>query len=1127
MNPQRVFGPYDPPRTQFVDVLRYWADQKPNDDAYIFTDGDSYEERLTYGELWRRVRGLAGGLQQRELAGARVLLLYPPGLDFVIGFFACHAAGAVAVPAFPPRRNRKSTRIRWMAQDADASFALTNRTTYHNLVLNPEAQDDLRGMELIIADDPANDRRENWYSPDLSADHLAVLQYTSGSTGNPKGVMLTHGNLIANCELINRAFCPTPYSVGMTWLPTYHDMGLVGGILQPMFIGRPNVLMSPMTFLQRPIRWLQAITRYRVTISGGPNFAYQLCVDKVTDEEMTGLNLRHWATAFNGAEPVRASTIANFSRRFASVGFSRSSFLPCYGMAETTLIVTGGPAHDPPVIRSFARSELDRGVVRPVAEQQLDARPLVGCGEVLENEKVLVVDRDTRAEIAEDRVGEIWVQSRSVGQGYWKDAERTAEVFGATTAGGDGKWLRTGDLGFFHRGQLYVTGRVKDMIIIRGVNRYPEDIELTVERHSAAVQAGAVAAFAAESEDRERLIIVAETVRRRDLDWHAEIAAIRRAVTAQHDLPPDAVYLVRPSSVPKTSSGKIQRHACQRDFNSGQLKVVASWDASTHKTQPQSARRWTDLGQTPDSTIVETVYDAIRSIAKERAATLELSTSIVMDLGLDSLERMQIAHRLEESFGARFPEEVLQEIETVREIAVAIEDHLAGSDAAAARARQRSQHPRRSPGDIPAVRVEPEYAFEQIPEYKQLQKIKQLYQQGGGFDPYFTVHEGTVRDTTKIDGREFISFASYNYLGMSGDPAVSAAAKHAIDQYGTSVSASRLVSGEKPLHLELERELAQFLGTEDALTFVGGHSTNESVIGHLIGPKDLVLHDALSHNSIIQGALLSGAARRAFPHNDLRALDSVLTQLRSQYRRVLIVVEGVYSMDGDYPDLTRLIEIKTRHRCWLMVDEAHSLGTMGTTGRGIGEHFGSKAGDVDIWMATLSKSLGSCGGMIAGSAALVEYLRYTAPGFVYSVGMPPAAAAAALSSLRVLRAEPERVQRLQQKSARFLEALKRLGFNTGLAMPGVPIVPLITGTSLGALQLSKALIAKGINVQPILHPAVEESAARLRFFVTACHSEKQLTHTADALRETAQQIGLPRIEYQRSAADRSMLERTG
>ncbi len=335
---------------------------------------------------------------------------------------------------------------------------------------------------------------------------------------------------------------------------------------------------------------------------------------------------------------------------------------------------------------------------------------------------------------------------------------------------------------------------------------------------------------------------------------------------------------------------------------------------------------------------------------------------------------------------------------------------------------------------------------------------------------------------------------------MSGDPTIAKAAKDAIDRYGTSVSASRLVSGNKVVHRDLELAIADLIGSEDAIVLVGGHATNETIIGHLFGPGDLILHDALAHNSIVQGSILSGARRRPFPHNDWRAVDRLLEEHRGDYRRVLIATEGVYSMDGDIPDLPRLIEVKKRHKAFLMIDEAHSVGVLGRRGRGIGEHFDVHPSDVDLWMGTLSKAFGSCGGYIAGSQALIQYLKYTAPGFVFSVGITPSNAAAALAAIQLLEDEPERVACLHERSRLFLELAKSWKMNTGNSKDS-PVVPVILGNSLHCLEISQAMQRRGVNVQPILHPAVEEKAARMRFFITSNHTEDQVRYTVQALAE--------------------------
>jgi 8-amino-7-oxononanoate synthase len=385
-----------------------------------------------------------------------------------------------------------------------------------------------------------------------------------------------------------------------------------------------------------------------------------------------------------------------------------------------------------------------------------------------------------------------------------------------------------------------------------------------------------------------------------------------------------------------------------------------------------------------------------------------------------------------------------------------------------------------------------------LPEVRELAERKAALARAGFAMPYFQEHEGTAGATTRIDGREFVNFSSYNYLGLAGDAAVNRAATDAVARYGTSASASRVASGERPPHGELERELAAFLGCGDALVMVSGHATNVSLIGHLFGPEDLILHDSLAHDSIITGARLSGARRLAFAHNDMAELAALLTRERAKARRVLIAVEGVYSMDGDLAPLTEIVALKKKHDALLLVDEAHSLGVLGATGAGAGEHFGVARGDVDLWMGTLSKSLASCGGYVAGDAALIDYLRFTMPGFVYSVGLAPANAAAALAALRLMKAQPERVTRLRERAEFFRDKCREHGVNIG---PGAEsaVVPCITGASDKALRLAQALAADGVNVQPIFYPAVEEGRARLRFFVTADHTEEQLMRVAGLL----------------------------
>ncbi|MEH6404344.1 MAG: aminotransferase class I/II-fold pyridoxal phosphate-dependent enzyme [Sneathiella sp.] len=412
------------------------------------------------------------------------------------------------------------------------------------------------------------------------------------------------------------------------------------------------------------------------------------------------------------------------------------------------------------------------------------------------------------------------------------------------------------------------------------------------------------------------------------------------------------------------------------------------------------------------------------------------------------------------------------------------------------RKRKKPASEREESDDFQAVIPPSHYRVEDFPEFQKLKLQKLVAEKAQIDNPFFRSQDGIASDTVTIGNHKLINFANYNYLGLNGHPRVSQAAKDAIDEYGTSVSASRIVAGEREIHRQLEKKLSEIYGVEDAVVMVSGYATNLTVIGNLLGPRDLILYDSFSHNSILQGTMLSKAKSRMFPHNNMEMLDQILKDIRHQYERCLIVVEGVYSMDGDCAPLDKLVDIKKRYKTLLMVDEAHSLGVLGRTGRGSGEHFGVQGHDVDIWMGTLSKTSAGCGGYIAGSAALVEFLKFSAPGFVYSVGMPPPVAAAALTSLQIMQEEPERIERFHHNGNLFLRLAKAAGLNTGLSK-GYAVVPIILGSSVKAGRLSNMLFEEGVYVPPIIYPAVQEESARLRFFLSSEHSDEQLAEAID------------------------------
>lgn len=589
--------------SNFVELLSYRAQHQSEQKVYTFlNNGETAAESLTYGELHLKAQAIASALQSLNSSGERALLLYQPGLDFIAAFFGCLYAGVIAVPAYPPRRNQSLNRLQAIAADAQAKIVLTSGSLLNSLQTSSNQQDlGISGLHWLATNSLTNDLAQAWLPQKIHSDTLAFLQYTSGSTGNPKGVMVSHSNLIHNSAAINHCFSDTANSVGVSWLPPYHDMGLIGGILQPIFVGATTILMSSVDFLQKPMRWLQAISRYQATTSGGPNFAYDLCLRKATPEHLASLNLSSWEVAFTGAEPVRAETLEQFAATFATCGFRKEAFYPCYGMAETTLIVSGGEKTALPIACNVEAAALEQNRIVKKSNTQGDIRTFVGCGKTPPEHQMLIVNPESLTPCSPLQVGEIWVAGPSVAQGYWNRIEETQNNFHAYLADtGAGPFLRTGDLGFLQDGELFITGRLKDVIIIRGQNHYPQDIEHTVENSHPALRPGCGAAFAIEYKGFERLVIVQEVERTylRKLNVQEVVGSIRQAVVAQHGLEVFATALIKTGSIPKTSSGKIRRQACRSAFVNGDLDVVEDWSEN-----PQNKAKFMHLQAEVDSVI--------------------------------------------------------------------------------------------------------------------------------------------------------------------------------------------------------------------------------------------------------------------------------------------------------------------------------------------------------------------------------------------------------------------------------------------------------------------------------------------------------------------------------------------
>ena len=577
-----------------VDLLRTRAEAQPGRPAYAFlADGEVESGRWTWAEVDERARRIGAALRQAAAPGDRALLLYPQGLEFVAAFYGCLYGGLAAVPAYPPRNERGLPRLLAITGDARPTVILTTAAVRDEVRPWLDGVAGTAGVTWIATDELDPALADAWTRPNVDGSTLAFLQYTSGSTATPKGVMVSHANLLHNLKLLQEGWGQSAESVVVSWLPLFHDMGLIGIVLESLHLGAPCVLMAPAAFLQKPFRWLDAVSRYGATLSGGPNFAFDLCVQRIAPEQREGLDLGRWSAAFNGAEPVRRDTLERFYQAFAPCGLRREALQPGYGLAEGTLVVSAGRVADtPPLVEPFDAAGLEANRLVMADPAAGDARWLVGCGRVVGDQRVAIADPDTGTACPPGIVGEIWVMGPSVAGGYWERPEETERTFAARLAGtGEGPFLRTGDLGFVHGGELFVTGRARDLIIIRGRNLYPQDVELSAERSHAGVRAGCTAAFAVEIGGEERLVMAAE-VDRHHLrgDLPAIASAIRRAIVDDHEVAPAAVVLLRTGTIPKTTSGKIQRRACRAGWLDGSLEMVHAWiEAAPASTSPETA----------------------------------------------------------------------------------------------------------------------------------------------------------------------------------------------------------------------------------------------------------------------------------------------------------------------------------------------------------------------------------------------------------------------------------------------------------------------------------------------------------------------------------------------------------
>ncbi len=1105
-NSQQFHPEFENLAHRFIDQVR----NQPNLEIYTFLN-ETTEEKLSLLALSNKVDSVINLLNDYCEIGDRAILVFKPGLDFIAGFLACLLSGVVAVPIYPVGKNKtRHEALYRVINDCQPKCILADGVIGTHLK-DHEFPDDMQCPVVSTDTISIKSNKPNYYSARL--DDIAFLQYTSGSTGNPKGVIITHENLLANQRQIQGVSGHDQNCIGVSWLPPYHDMGLIGGILQPLFVGFPVILMAPATFVAKPLKWLQSISDYQATTSCAPNFAFDLCVKRINAEQAARLDLSRLSVLFNGAEPISLTTINAFSDHFRSSGFKKEAFLPCYGMAETTLIVSGRQGIETVNVDGEALTQHTGNHY----ERTKSTSQFISCGYPVNGLDVAIVNSSTGERVPAGQVSEIWVNGSNVAAGYWNKPELSRETFSASLKGDARRWLKTGDLGFIHDKQLFISGRQKELIIIRGRNYYPQDIENISSRHFKEIKANSVAAFSfktkANSDDaivsthEEQLAIVCELERNalRGADYQDLCMAINKQIANKLEIQAYSIVLIKPASIPKTTSGKIRRLECCNQFLEGRLSSVHQWDNPIFHAPLRKASE-------PVNTISSASPQDVLAAWMQRCLAEHLNAAEPVDLsqhfedyGMDSLQAASFVGDISEHIGFDIRIDILGEYQTISDLSrylssiCAIKQGLAQLKDTEKQLmltmieQSVGQKESFSVADIPKKF----YCFSEYPPNKALISRNALLD-GAKVNPFFAVINGANNNCITIANRNYINFSSNDFLGLNSHPEVIDEVLLKIKELGTSVSASRLVSGEKALHRELESKIAGLINAEAAMVFVGAATTNVSTIGHLCNKNDLILYDELSHESLAQGAELSHATARPFKHNDFHDLEKLLQKSRGHYEKVLIFVEGLYSMDGDAPNLKEFIRIKKEYKCWMMVDECLSIGVLGAAGGGISDEQAIDPADVDIWMGGLSKAFASCGGYIAGKRELVNYLKYTCPGFVFTTGISPANAAAASKAISVIKGNHEPVIDLRRNAQLFLRLAQEKTLNTGLCQ-GFSIVPIIVGDSKRCIEIYKGLLEDGINVQPILYPAVAEGSARFRFSLTALHTEEQIKFAIDCL----------------------------
>jgi 7-keto-8-aminopelargonate synthetase-like enzyme/acyl-CoA synthetase (AMP-forming)/AMP-acid ligase II len=1029
-------------------------------------------QTLSAAELYDDALAVAGALRTFGIESAdaapRAIIACQSPVEFAQAFFGALCGSFLPVPAdIPSPRLGADTlqALRAVVTDARPSLLIADTETICAIRrVSPSFERDESGCRMATVQELiAKNEKSNWRS--CSPTQLAFLQYTSGSTSSPRGVMVTHENVVSNLYAIRRTLSPPPDAVGVCWLPLSHDLGLVGNFLLALFAESGQlVMLSPFDFARRPVRWLEAISHFQAWGTSAPNFAFDLCERATKKEQAERLQLSSLESVLCGAEPIDAETLERFSRRFEPHGFRRDRLRPCYGLAEATLFVSAARSI---TSKTFDAAALTMGRLEESSSES--KRCMVSCGVVQEDLHVAIVDPYTARNLREGEIGEIWISGSSVAAGYFGfEEEMNESLFRASLAGEDRRYLRSGDIGAFYGGELYISGRRKDVLVVRGRNYQAHDVEVAAAAAHPKLAGVRVAAFS-EFGRAETVTILAESFAASESEWRTIARHIRSRVGAEFGILPGKVVIVPAKSVAVTRTGKIRRDETRRQYEAGVITALFTdvLDSSVVVASDAPKDDWVK------TRFEQAVLNEIRHTEWGRDCT-ELAPDVrLSELGIDSLGMAQLGDALAAFIDASALPSMLEDDPTLSTLLMRIRQWNRAGESPLPVRRDLA----------PALDIfEPARRF-LLPDRMREMGLLPFYQP-------FTDWKGTH---ASLNGRRILILSSFDYLGLSNRPEVREAAASAARHQGTGRSSSRVHSATSPEVLALEEKLARFLERQDALICTTGYQALSGVVASFMNTRTTLVVDEQIHASILDGAAIARCRVQRFRHNDVQDLEGILSKTQS----VLVIVEGLYSNSGDIAPLPKIREISSRYGARVALDEAHALGVLGLTGRGTEEHFQS-IGACDIVAGTFSKSLVSIGGWIAGDREVIEYIRYHARPVLFTAGISPPMLAAASAALDILITQPEIVERLRHNSAWLLSELQRCGVPVTSQGPifGLPI-----SNDEVCVRLSAELLRRGIYVHTVLYPSVPRHAALLRLCVSAAHDSADLSHAAEELGE--------------------------